>query len=107
MSYPKQMFRAGGPYGRGDRRYSVTACVDEEQERALAAKGWHSDKDAAFGSVAAEDVIEAAEELEEAIDEITPPTRDELEQKAKELDVSFNSRTKDETLAKRIAEALD
>ncbi len=36
-----------------------------------------------------------------------PPTRDELEAKATELGIKFRSNTKDETLSKKIEEALN
>ena len=36
-----------------------------------------------------------------------PPTRDELEAKATELGIKFRSNTKDETLSKKIDEALN
>lgn len=38
--------------------------------------------------------------------ELEPPTREELEAKARELGISFNGNTKDETLLKKINEAL-
>jgi hypothetical protein len=38
--------------------------------------------------------------------ENTPPTREELEAKAEELNISFNSKTKDSVLAEKIEEAL-
>lgn len=88
MTYPKQLYRKGGPYGLGAKAYSVAGCDNAEQEAKLVAGGWHETLDAALG-------LE-----QEAF------TREELEEKAKELGVSFNARTKDETLVNRIAEAL-
>ena len=38
---------------------------------------------------------------------IHPPTREELEIKADELGISFDGRTADKTLSKKIQEALD
>jgi hypothetical protein len=45
--------------------------------------------------------------FEDAIDDVSPPTREELEAKAKQLGVSFNARTSDMKLAERIAAALE
>ncbi len=52
-------------------------------------------------------VIDA--EIEEDINtkDTHPPTRDELEAKATELNIKFRSNTKDETLSKKIEEALN
>lgn len=107
MSYPKHMFRQPGPYGKGERTYRVTSASDEAEEKHLSERGWFVSKErmlaARFGL---EEAVEAVEEFEEAIDEISPPTRDELEAKAKELGIGFNRKTKDEVLARRIAEVL-
>ena len=46
------------------------------------------------------------EEVEEEIDEISPPTREEREAKATELEIKFNSRTSDEMLDERIEAKL-
>jgi hypothetical protein len=106
MTYPKHLYRSPGPYRADGFSYDVAGAANEAEEASLVARGWHTTKQAAFGRDEAEAIIEQAEELSEALDEITPPTRAELEQKAEELKVPFNARTKDEVLAKRIAEAL-
>lgn len=49
-------------------------------------------------------VVEAVEP-EKADD--APPTRDELEEKARELGIKFDGRTSDKLLLKRISEALE
>lgn len=41
MTYPKQLFKTPGPYGLAPRSYAVAGADDEEQEKALLAKGWH------------------------------------------------------------------
>jgi 23S rRNA G2445 N2-methylase RlmL len=43
---------------------------------------------------------------EPAIDKVSPPTREELEAKAKELDIGFNNRTTDKSLSKKIEDKL-
>lgn len=87
--------------------YSYRGANDQTEFDALLAKGWFpSYEEAAAGKIAAE-IIDAAEAFEDAVDEVSDPTRDELEIKAKELGVSFNSRTSDKKLAERIAEALE
>jgi len=51
------------------------------------------------------EVVEAVVAVTEP-DDNAPPTREELVAKAKELKVSFNARTSDETLLERITNAL-
>ena len=64
--------------------------------------GWHETITDALG---ANRLVAAAEALEDALDDVSPTARDELEQKAKSLGVSFNKRTTDAVLIQRIAEA--
>lgn len=45
-------------------------------------------------------------EISAPVDDNAPPSRLELETKAKELNLGFNKRTSDETLLARITEAL-
>jgi hypothetical protein len=76
---------------------------DQRAFDAAIADGWHPDMPSAVGSVR---IVQAAEALEAALDDVSPATRDELETKAKELGIGFNSRTSDTVLAQRIAGAL-
>lgn len=99
--FPVMLFRKGGPYIGG---YDVAGAKDADELSLMQAAGWHMSKDAALGR--ADEVLAEVIEAQEAVDAITPATRDELEQKARELGVSFNARTKDEVLAERIASAL-
>jgi len=62
--------------------------------------------DAAIAALEAEAVIEEVAEAIEAIDDVSPATREELEQKARELGIGFNARTTDAVLAQRIAERV-
>jgi len=40
------------------------------------------------------------------MDDLSPPTREEMESKARELGISFNKRTSDDQLLWRIEQAL-
>lgn len=71
----------------------VDAGVEGEIESALK-NGWHRTTQEAD-----------ADNLDSDLD--GEVTRDELEQKAKELGISFNARTSDEVLLDRIADKLD
>lgn len=101
MHFPAPLYRTPGPYrkGRGLKTYRVTGAKDQAHYDALLAKGWFpSYEEAVAGKIAV---------AEEPIDEVSGPTREELEQKAEELGIGFNSRTSDKKLAERIAEALE
>lgn len=108
MSFPTIMYRVPGPHKkpRGGT-YAYRGAADQAEFDALAAKGWFPSYEEAAAGKTANKIIEAAEAFEDAVDEVSAPTRDELEAKAKELGVSFNARTSDKKLAERIAEALE
>lgn len=106
--FPTIMYRVPGPHKkpRGGT-YKTTGAADKAEFDELLKKGWFpSYEEAAAGKIAGK-IIEAAEAFEDAVDEVSAPTRDELETKAKELGISFNARTSDKKLAERIAEALE
>jgi hypothetical protein len=96
--FPTIVYRTPGPHKkpRGES-YAYRAAADKEAFDALIAKGWFATYEEAQGGKA----------VEAPIDEVSGPTREELETKAKELGVSFNARTSDKKLAERIAEALE
>jgi len=105
MTFPTMVYRSPG-FHRGPKgaTFDFLGVKDAAALKAAKAAGWHETMEEATG---AKKVIEAAVALDEAIDEISPPTREELEAKAEELGVKFNARTKDAVLAKRIAEAIE
>lgn len=106
--FPTIMYRTPGPHKkpRGGT-YATKGAADKAEFDALIAKGWFPSYEEAAAGKRAAAIIDAAEAFEDAIDEVSPPTRDELETKAKELGVSFNGRTSDKKLAERIASALE
>lgn len=93
----------------GGETFSFLGVNSQDDMDAALADGWHKTLPEAIEAASkpdAEAVIAEVSEAQDAIDDMAPATRDELEQKARELGVSFNSRTSDAVLAKRIAEAL-
>lgn len=109
MSYfPTIMYRVPGPHRkpRGGF-YAYKGAADKAEFDALLKKGWFPSYEEAVAGKRAEEIVEAVSDLNNDIDEVSDPTREELEHKAKELGVSFNSRTSDKKLAERIAEALE
>lgn len=106
--FPTIMYRTPGPFQkpRGGT-YDTEGASNQEEYDVLIAKGWFGSYEEAAAGKRAAKVIEAAEAFDDAIDEVSDPTRDELETKAKDLGVSFNARTSDKKLAERIAAALE
>jgi hypothetical protein len=106
--FPTILYRVPGPFKkpRGGT-YATRPAADKEAFDALIAKGWSASYEEAISEKRADAIIEKAEAFEDAIDEVSDATRDELEAKAKELNVSFNARTSDKKLAERIASALE
>jgi hypothetical protein len=95
MTFPTLMYRTPGPRkGPNGSTYAYVGVQDKDQFAERLAQGWHPTIVAALGLA------------DEAIDETSPPTRDELEAKARELGVSFNKRTSDAVLLRRIEEAI-
>ena len=109
MKFPAPLYRIPGPYrkGRGMKTYAVSGAEDKAQYKAMLAKGWFPSYEEAVAGKVAVEVVKAAEAFEEAVDDLSDPTRDELEQLANELDIPFNKRTSDRKLAERIAAALE
>ena len=106
--FPTIVYRTPGPFKkpRGGS-YATAPAADKAAFDALIAKGWFASYEKATVAQTAAEIIKSAEVFEDAVDEVSEPTRDELEAKAKELKVSFNARTSDKKLAERIATALE
>ena len=109
MHFPAPLYSTPGPYrkGKGLKTYRVAGAKDQEQYDAMIANGWFPSYEEAVAGKVADAIVEAAEAFEDAVDDVSGPTREELEQKAEELGVSFNKRTSDKKLAERIAAALE
>ena len=106
--FPTIVYRVPGPhYGADGRGFEYKGVADGGEFDAALADGWFATMGEAMGDKAptAETVLREVEEAKEAIADVTPETREELEAQAKALGVSFNSRTSDKVLAERIAEA--
>lgn len=101
--FPTILYRILGPHKKPrGLTYAYAGASDQEQFDALIAKGWSPSYEDAAAKLDNKPKAKAVE-----IDEVSSPTRDELELKAKELGVSFNARTSDITLSDRITAALE
>ena len=101
--FPTIVYRTPGPHKKPrGKTYAYRGAADQEAFDALIAKGWSASYEEAVSKLDKKPKAKAVE-----IDEVSGPSREELESKAKELGVSFNSRTSDITLSDRITAALE
>ena len=105
--FPTIVYRTPGLHRAGGGATYDFKGVDDADALDVALKaGWRLTLPEAISAIAAKAVIKEVIEAQEAIDDVSPATRDELEQKAKELGIGFNARTSDTVLAQRIAGAI-
>jgi hypothetical protein len=105
--FPEIVYRVPGLHReQNGGTFSYLGVNNQDELDAALADGWRLTLAEAIAGVEAQAVVAEVVEAQDAIDDISPATRDELEAKAKELGVSFNSRTSDKVLAQRIADAL-
>lgn len=95
MNYPRFVFKVPGPIARAGGTYDQVLANDSAELEAKKADGW-------FESML--DAIDPPKPIEKVDD--APPTRAELEAKAKELGLTFDGRTSDAKLGKMIADKL-
>lgn len=104
---PMMLYRAPGPEQIHGLQLSTLIVRNREALDAAIADGWFpetTDAQAAY-ELARDHAASEAAQREAAVD-ARPPTRVELEMKARELDVAFSGKTADATLAKLIAAKL-
>lgn len=94
--YSTIVYRDKGPYQRPGGTYDFLGVNSKEAHETALKNGW-------FNSMP--EAIEGKASLVELESQL-PPTRDELEQKAKELGIRFDKKTTDDALSKKIDDAL-
>lgn len=95
--HPKMLYRAGSQINWDGGVFDFLVAEDEAAEQAAKADGWMSAEEA----MQPPQIIEPAQTAE-ADDDNAPPTREELETKAKELGIKFDGRWGD----KRLSDAI-
>lgn len=106
MEFPAIVYRTPGPFGRPGKTYAYQGVADQDALDQALANGWYESKAAAFASLDAKNIVKEVAEAKAAVDDVSPATRDEMDQKARELGIRGYHRMKDETLAERIAERV-
>jgi hypothetical protein len=97
MSYSEIVYRCPGPHQRPGGTFAFKGVTSEAEKEAALKDGWFETMPEAIAGKAS---------LKELPSDTAPPTREELEQKAKELGIKFDKKTSDEVLSKKISEAL-
>ncbi len=98
--HPKMLYRAGSEIKWDGGVFDCLVVEDEAAEQAAKADGWMGAEDA----MQPPQIIEPAQAVE--TDDDAPPTRDELETKAKELGIKFDGRWGDKRLSDAIEQVL-
>lgn len=105
--YPTIVYRTPGPHrASGGGTFDYMGVEGPEAMKAAFDAGWRATIAEAIAGRKAGAILTEVKEAQEAVDDVSPATRDELEQKARELGIGFNARTSDKVLAQRIAEKL-
>lgn len=97
MEFPRMMYRVGSMVELESGKYDWRIVQDKAECDAASGDGWHLDQYAAKAATEAPASTPADD---------SPPTRDELEQKATELGLKFDGRWGDKRLADAIAAKL-
>ena len=103
--HPKMLFRFGSQMIWDGKRLDCVVAESEAHEQELKADGWLA-SDEVVKVVLDEPKSEPAKVDETVHDDNAPPTRDELERKARELGIKFDGRWGDRRLADAIEAKL-
>ena len=93
---PTMLYKCPGPHDIHGGRFDYVI-VDESEIATAQADGWH---------LTTTEAKAASEKPADVPADDAPPTREELEQKARELGIKFDGRTGDKKLAALIAEKV-
>lgn len=104
-AFPKMLYKAGGPHDIHGGKFDTHIVHDVDELDTALAGGWHKTTPEAKAA-AAKPVSTAAASSTAIPDDNAPPTRAELEQKARELGIDFATNIGDKKLAERIDAAL-
>ena len=97
MEFPRLVYKCPGPYARQGGAYDHAVVNDADEHASQISAGW-------FNTLP--EAIEGKPTAQEVPADDAAPTRAELEEKAKSLNIAFDGRTSDAKLLAKITEAL-
>ncbi len=97
MKYQDMVYQCPGPHARKGGTFDTKGVNSKEEHEAALKNGW-------FNTLP--EAIEGKSAVVDLPPVELPPTREELEQKAKELNIKFDKKTTDEVLAKKISDVM-
>jgi len=101
MEFPSMVYKVPGKHVRPHGTYDFAGVNNAEELDAKLKEGWFSSLPEAIEPKKVKAVVEATKE-----DDIAPPTRQELEEKATELGIKFDGRFSDKKISQLIEETL-
>jgi hypothetical protein len=102
------VYLSPGNFRRGKSSYRYVSVNSLEEHDAYLAQGWSTSADLAIDRANAPTSAPAPAPVPAPVvpEDNAPPTRVELETKARELGLRFDGRTSDRTLLRRITQAI-
>lgn len=95
--FPTIVYKGQGPHSRAGGTFDYSSANNQEELEAKLTSGWYA---------SLPEAIEAHDNPGTVKSDDAPPTRVELEAKAKELGIKFNAKTTDAQLGELIAKKL-
>jgi hypothetical protein len=105
MEFPSMVYKVPGKHVRPHGTYDFAGVNNAEELQAKLKEGWFSSLSEAIELKKVEPVVKEAK-VEAKVDDIAPPTRLELEEKATELGIKFDGRFSDKKISQLIDETL-
>jgi hypothetical protein len=99
--FPAMVYKVPGKHVRPYGTYDFAGVNNTEELEAKLKEGWFSSLTEAIDTKKVETVVKAVK-----TDDVAPPTRQELEEKATELGIKFDGRFSDKKIEQLINEAL-
>ncbi len=107
MQFPTLVYKKDGPYNAGgSKTYDFREVKDSASLDEFLEDGWLLTLAEAMKPTPKKPIIVIAENVTVDQKDDQPPSRNELEQQAKELNIKFDGRTTDKRLLEQINEAL-
>jgi hypothetical protein len=112
MEFPRFVYLSPGNFRRGKNTYRYLSVRSLEEHDAYLAQGWSTSADQAIERANAPTPAPAPASVPTPApapavpEDNAPPTRVELETKAREIGLKFDGRTSDRTLLRRITQAI-